>query len=72
LRDRYEKSFHALAKEKQVLYVRDLLKGLAFKPVYMSDAVHPNDQGYKIFAERLETELKPFLPKLQNTELRAN
>jgi acyl-CoA thioesterase-1 len=72
LRDHYEKSFHALAKEKQVLYVRDFLKGLAFKPVYMSDAVHPNDQGYKIFAERLETELKPLLPKLRNTELRAN
>jgi lysophospholipase L1-like esterase len=70
LRDRYEKPFHALAKQKQVLYVRDFLKGLAFKPVYMSDAVHPNDQGYKIFAERLEKELKPYLMKLKEKQER--
>lgn len=65
LRDRFEKSFRDLAKQKQVLYVPDFLKGLVFKPVYMSDAIHPNDEGYKIFAARLEKELTPFLEKLK-------
>lgn len=65
LRDRFDKSFRRLAKEKQVLYVPDFLKGLVFKPVYMSDAIHPNDEGYKRFAARLEAELKPLMDQLK-------
>jgi len=64
LRDRNEKAFARLAREKRVLYVPDFLQGLAFKPVYMSDAIHPNDEGYKRFAERLEKVLRPLLPRL--------
>ena len=64
LRDKNEKLFARLAREKRVLYVPDFLKGLAFKPVYMSDAIHPNDEGYKRFAERLEKVLRPLLPRL--------
>ena len=41
-----------------MLYVPDMLRGLAFKPVYMSDAIHPNDAGYQKIAERLEKKLK--------------
>jgi lysophospholipase L1-like esterase len=63
-RDRNEKAFARLAREKRVLYVPDFLKGLAFKPVYMSDAIHPNDEGYKRFSERLEKVLRPLLPQL--------
>ena len=62
--DRNGKHFDRLAREKRVLYVPDFLKGLAFKPVYMSDAIHPNDEGYKRFAERLEKVLRPLLPQL--------
>ncbi|MDB6031135.1 MAG: putative lipase, GDSL-type [Verrucomicrobiales bacterium] len=65
LRDRFEKPFKELARRKEVVYVADFLKGLAFKPVYMSDAVHPNDDGYKQFVLRLEKELKPFLSELK-------
>lgn len=64
IRDRNEKQFARLAREKRVLYVPDFLRGLAFKPVLMSDAIHPNDEGYKRFAERLEKELRPLLPQL--------
>jgi len=66
LRDRNEPYFKQLSKEKHVLYVPDLLKGVAFKPIYMSDAVHPNDEGYKMIAERLEKVLRPVLPKLES------
>ncbi|HEY0456754.1 MAG TPA: GDSL-type esterase/lipase family protein [Verrucomicrobiae bacterium] len=64
LRDHYADKFKKLAHDKQVLYVPDLLSGLAFKPIYMSDAVHPNDMGYKRFAERVAKALKPYLPEL--------
>jgi lysophospholipase L1-like esterase len=64
LRDQNEKHFAKLAREKRVFYVPDMLRGLAFKPVYMSDAVHPNDAGYQKIAERLESKLKPLLSKL--------
>jgi acyl-CoA thioesterase I len=65
LRDQNEKHFAKLAREKRVLYVPDMLQGLTFKPVYMSDAVHPNDAGYQTIAERLEKKLRPVLPKLR-------
>jgi acyl-CoA thioesterase-1 len=66
LRDRNQAHFSKLARDKDVLYVPDMLKGLAFKPVYMSDAIHPNDAGYARIAERLEKVLKPMMPKLAN------
>ncbi len=66
LRDRNEKQFARLAREKRVLYVPDFLQGLAFKPVYMSDAIHPNDEGYRRFAARLEKKLRPLLPQLRD------
>jgi acyl-CoA thioesterase I len=66
LRDKNQAHFAKLAREKEVLYVPDMLKGLAFKPVYMADAIHPNDAGYARIADRLEKVLKPMLPKLAN------
>jgi len=66
LRDYNEDHFAKLAREKRVLYVPDMLRGLVFKPVYMSDAIHPNDAGYAKFAERLEKKLRPFLTKLHS------
>ena len=65
LRDFNEEHFAKLAREKRVLYVPDMLRGLAFKPVYMSDAIHPNDAGYLKIAERLEKKLRPLMPKLR-------
>ena len=68
LRDRNESHYKDLAREKQVLYVPDMLKGLAFKPIYMSDAIHPNDAGYARIAERLDKALKPVMGKLRLSE----
>ncbi len=65
LRDRNESDFRALAKRKKVHYVANILRGIFPNPAYMSDALHPNDAGYRFIAERLEKELRPLLPQLQ-------
>jgi len=65
LRDYNEEHFAKLARDKRVLYLPDMLRGLAFKPVYMSDAIHPNDAGYEKIAERLEKKLKPLIGRLE-------
>jgi len=67
LRDYNEEHFANLAREKKVLYVPDMLRGLVFKPVYMSDAIHPNDAGYQKIAERLEKKLRPLLAELRTS-----
>jgi acyl-CoA thioesterase-1 len=68
LRDKNEQYFRKLAQDKNVLYIPDMLQGLAFRPIYMSDGIHPNDAGYARIAERLEKALKPLLPKLIGAE----
>jgi lysophospholipase L1-like esterase len=62
--DRYASHFKKLAKEKHVLYVPNILKGVLGSPKLMSDYIHPNDEGYEAIAERLEKILEPFLSKL--------
>jgi lysophospholipase L1-like esterase len=69
VRDKNAKGFKQLAKEKEVMHVPNILDGILTQPSLMSDYVHPNDAGYQKIAERLASELKPLLPKL---ELRNN
>ncbi len=64
VRDKYSKSFKKLAGEKKVLYVPNILSGVLGSPNLMSDYIHPNDDGYKAIADRLEKILKPVLPQL--------
>ena len=65
LRDKNEEHFARLARAKRVFLVPNILKGIFPKPVFMSDAVHPNDEGYRRIAERMEKELRPLLEKLR-------
>ena len=43
------------------LLVPDILHGIIGNPDLMSDAIHPNDRGYAIVADRLEPALQSFL-----------
>ena len=65
LLDHNKEHFDRLAREKRVFYVPDFLAGVAFKPVYMADAIHPNDEGYRRVVDRLENLLTPLLPQLK-------
>ena len=65
VRDRNEKAFVRLAREKRVLHAPDLLEGVMFHSDLMSDALHPNERGYARIAERFENELGPWLSQLR-------
>ncbi|MFZ1626203.1 MAG: GDSL-type esterase/lipase family protein [Candidatus Moraniibacteriota bacterium] len=55
--DRYE----ALAKKTKSAYVEDALRGIFGDSALMSDAIHPNDQGYEMIAVRILSELQLLL-----------
>ncbi len=62
-RDQYKKLFANLAREKKVFYVPSILEDIFGHPQLMSDSLHPNDQGYEIMAERIESSLREILKK---------
>lgn len=53
LNDRFDSDFESLARETGAIYVSDVLDGLIADSRYMSDAVHPNNIGYAMIAERV-------------------
>jgi acyl-CoA thioesterase I len=65
LGDAYRKEFNTLAKTYKTLYVPDILDGLIGDSRFMSDAVHPNKEGYGRIAERVYTEIWPALKSLK-------
>jgi acyl-CoA thioesterase I len=52
IRDRFDDNFRALAKEEGAVYVPNVLKDIYRNPSRMFDAIHPNDEGYRIIADR--------------------
>lgn len=53
--------FEMLAQDTRAAYLEDILKGVFGHPDLMSDAIHPNDQGYARIAARLAPEAKKLL-----------
>jgi lysophospholipase L1-like esterase len=53
--------YEALAEETGSVYVSDVLSGVFGRSELMSDAIHPNDQGYAIIAERIAPLLMKYL-----------
>jgi len=64
LRDRNAKLFRQLAQQTRVFDVPDILQGVLGHPSLMADPLHPNDEGYRRIAERLEQVLRALLPKI--------
>ena len=61
LTDIFADRFEAFAEANKVAFVPNVLDGLIAKNKYMSDAVHPNDAGYKEIADKVEPVLKKLL-----------
>jgi|APGre2960657468_1045069.scaffolds.fasta_scaffold05017_1 lysophospholipase L1-like esterase len=64
LGDSNAKAFLALARQKEVMHLPNLLDGILSQPSLMSDYVHPNAAGYAKIADRLEKVLRPLLARL--------
>lgn len=58
LRDTYETDFTELARTYKTGYVSNVLDGLLNDRTLMSDAIHPNNAGYNIIADRVTKELR--------------
>lgn len=56
-----DEQYEDLAERTGSVYVSDILAGIFGHTELMSDAIHPNDRGYAVIAERLETLLKEYL-----------
>lgn len=57
----YQKEYERIADETGALLVPDILDGLIGDSRYMRDAVHPNDAGYALIAEKVYQKLQPYL-----------
>ncbi len=63
LRDNYEAQFKQFAKKYETAYVPNVLDGLIGTQTYMSDTIHPNDRGYVLVAEKVQSVLEDFLSR---------
>jgi acyl-CoA thioesterase I len=54
-------NFDMLAKTYKTAYVPDILQGIFGNKELMADALHPNDAGYRIMADRIRPELEKLL-----------
>lgn len=61
LSDQYDEYFQEIAKKRGTLYVPNVLGGLIGHNEFMSDAIHPNDAGYKKIADKILPILKKAL-----------
>lgn len=53
IKDDYKDDFESLAKKLGTAYVPNVLDGLFANPEFMSDTIHPNDEGYKMIADKI-------------------
>ena len=61
LSDPYIPDFRALADYEHILLIPNILGGIIDHPEYKHDPIHPNDEGYKIMADRIYQKIKGLL-----------
>ena len=59
--DPYGAEYETLAERTSSALVPDILEGIIGRAELMSDAIHPNDRGYAIVADRLEAVLRELM-----------
>jgi acyl-CoA thioesterase I len=59
--DAYGSRYESLAQQTSAALVPDILGGIIGHGDLMSDAIHPNEQGYQIIADRVEPVLRDLL-----------
>lgn len=59
--DPYGREYARLAERTSAAYVPDVLDGILHNQARMADAIHPNDEGYRLMAERIEPVLEELI-----------
>lgn len=57
----YGKDFKKLARDSGSIFIPNLLKEILNKPSLKYDYIHPNEDGYKIMAERVYRSIKNYV-----------
>lgn len=57
--------YRRLADQRHTGLVANALGSILTQPDLKSDAIHPNDKGYEVMADRIEPELRRMLHKMQ-------
>lgn len=60
-KDTYERDVMLFAEQQGVIYIPDVLSGILFNPVRLSDPIHPNSRGHEVLADRIEPVLRTLL-----------
>jgi len=63
LRDRFKKEYEKLSKEYNTAYIPDILDGIFGNSKFMSDLIHPNNEGYILIADKIEPVLRELLDR---------
>ena len=61
IRDTFKKRFEELRDTYGTAYVSNILEDLIGHNEFMADAIHPNDKGYKVIADRIYPVLKELI-----------
>jgi acyl-CoA thioesterase-1 len=61
--DSYGDEYERLARRTSAGLVPDILDGILGRRDRMSDAIHPNDEGYRLMAERLEPAVRSLVQR---------
>lgn len=64
----YETGYQQIANETGAHYVPNVMMGIIGFPQYMSDAVHPNNAGHELIAQRVAPTLQNMLNETNNEE----
>lgn len=59
----YDEIYEGLAEKKGVILIENMWDGVYGKNQYMSDEIHPNGEGYRIFAKNIYKNLKKMAKK---------
>ncbi len=61
--DSYSDEYEQLARRTSAGLVPDILDDILGRGDRMSDAIHPNDEGYRLMAERIEPAIRGLLQR---------
>ena len=59
----YRSELKNIAREKQAIFIPNILSGIITNPSMKSDFLHPNADGYKMIAQRIYRAISPYLER---------